>query len=193
MKQLMVVSLFMLLIMPGCQSRNAKNGKESSRSDTAKFFATTPFFKSQIQYVDLRSFSIYKITVVDGKKDSVGLTKEDFSKWAAVFLDKDVSTPEKAPGYKESVFNDLSTRSITLNYSPLDGEATIQNIDVLLEQETSHVKRILIKSVYNHGDTTVTEQDSWKTDKSFQVNRSYTTPNGFRKTELNYINWNDKP
>ena len=193
MKQITAASLLSLIILFGCQSRNAKNGNGSTHSDTAKFFATTSFFKSQIQYVDLRNFPIYKISIVDGKRDSVALSKEAFSQWAALFLEKDISVPEKAAGYKESVFNDLSTGSITLNYSPLDGEAVIQNIDVLLEQETSQVKRILIKSVYNHGDTTITEQCSWKTDKSFQVNRSYTTKSGYQRTELNTINWNDKP
>ena len=193
MKQITVALLFLLTTILGCQSRTAKNGKGASRADTATFFATTPFFKSQIQYVDLRNFPIYNITVIDGKKDSVALTKEGFIQWAALFLEKDISAPEKAAGYKESVFNDLSTGSITLNYSPLDGEALIQSVDVLLAQETSQVKRIMIKSVYNHGDTTITEQCSWKTDKSFQVNRSYTTKSGYQKTELNTINWNDKP
>ena len=193
MKQIPVLSLFLLMILTACQSHPSKNGKDKAKSDTARFFAIAPFFKEQLQYVDLRNFTIYKVTVVDGKKDSVALTKEDFSKWAAIFLDKDISTPEKAAGYKESVFNDLSTGSITLNYSPLNGEAIIQNIDVLLVQETGQVKRIMIKSIYNHGDTAITEQCSWKTDKSFRVNRSYTTKNGFQKTELNYINWNDKP
>ncbi len=193
MKQIRVAFLFLLIIILGCQSRNAKNGKRASIADTAKYFATTPFIKSQIQYVDLRNFPIYKITVMDGKKDSVSLSKEDFSRWAGVFLDKDISGPEKAAGYKESVFNDLSTGSITINYSPLNGEAVIQNVDILLAQETSQVKRILIKSVYNHGDTMITELCSWKTDKSFQVNRSYTTKSGYQKTELNTINWNDTP
>jgi hypothetical protein len=193
MKQFLAVSVFLISFITGCQSRNAKNGKSLSKTDTAKFFATTPFFKEQIQYVDLRNFPIYKITVIDGKKDSAVLTKEAFIKWAYLFLDKDISAPQTAAGYKESVFNDLSTGSITLNYSPIDGEATIQNIDVLLAQETSQVKRIMIRSVYNHADTLITESCSWKANKSFQVNRSFTTKSGYQKTELNYINWNDKP
>ncbi len=191
MKQTLPVSMLLLVFLFGCQLHSAKNGKGVSKADTAKFFATYPFFKEQIQYVDLRNFPIYKLTIVDGKKDSAILSKEEFGKWASLFLDKDISVPDKAGGYKESVFNDLSTGSVTLAYSPLDGEATIQNVDVLLAQETSQVKRILIRSLYYHGDTLVTESCSWKTDKSFRVNRSYTTKSGYHKTELNYINWND--
>jgi len=193
MKRIPVLLFSMLTLIMACQSGTTKDGKGALKSDTAKYFATTPFFKEQMQYVDLRNFLIYKITVIDGKKDSVMLTKDDFAKWARIFLDKDISGPQIAKGYKESVFNDLSTGSITLNYSPLDGEATIQNIDVLLSQETNQVKRIMIRSVYNRGDTLVTELCSWKADKSFQVNRSSTTKSGYQRTELNNINWNDKP
>ncbi len=192
MKQL-IAFLFLLAGVTACTSRNGNTGKENIKTDTAKIFATTPFFKQQIEYVDLRNFPIYRITVIDGKKDSTAISKEEFIKWAGIFLDKDISVPQTAAGYKESVFNDLSTGSITLNYSPINGEANIQNIDVLLAQETNQVKRILIRSVYNRGDTLVTESCSWKADKSFQVNRSYTTKSGYHKTELNLINWNDKP
>ena len=193
MKQLMVPFLCLLICVTACTSGNNKAGKESAGKDTTKYFATTPFFTQQIQYVDLRNFPIYRITMIDGKKDSVALSKEEFIKWAGVFLEKDISAPKTAAGYKESVFNDLSTGSITLNYSPINGEANIQNIDILLAQETNQVKRILIRSVFNRGDTLVTESCSWKADKSFQVNRSYITKSGYNKTELNFINWNDKP
>lgn len=193
MKQLLVPFLSLLICITACKSGNQKAIKEKSGTDTAKYFATASFFKQQIQYVDLRNFPIYRISVVDGKKDSTPISKEEFIKWAGIFLDKDISAPQTASGYKESVFSDLSTGSITLNYSPINGEANIQNIDVLLAQETNMVKRILIRSVYNRGDTLVTESCSWKADKSFQINRSYTTKSGYSKTELNFINWNDKP
>ena len=193
MKRIPVMLFPLLTFIMACRSGTTKTGEAALKTDTAKYFATTPFFKEQIQYVDLRNFSIYKISVIDGRKDSGVLTKDDFAKWAGIFLDKDISGPQTAKGYRESVFNDLSTGSITLNYSPLDGEATIQNIDVLLAQETSQVKSIIIRSVYDRGDTLVTELCSWKADKSFQVNRSFTTKSGYQRTELNFINWNDKP
>lgn len=193
MKQIPVVFIFLLALFMACQPHRSTTGKDNTRADTARFFATAPFFKDQIQYVDLRNFPIYKISIVNGKKDSSVLTKEQFTEWAGIFLSKDISSPKKAGLYKESVFNDLSTGSITLTYTPVNGEDSIQNVEVLLAQETSQVKRIFIKSIYNHGDTVITEQCSWKANKSFHINRSYTTKTGYQKTELNYINWNDTP
>lgn len=193
MKQVSVVLVIIIAFAAACQSKPAKTGSAVSGTDTGKFYPIGNFIKEQIRYVDLRNFTIYKITTINGKRDSAALTKDQFIQWANLFLDKDISLPKTASQYKESVFNDLSTGSVTLNYTPINREATIQNIDVLLAAETNLVKRIFIKTVFDRGDTTVTELFSWKTDKSFQVNRSFTTKNGYNATELNYINWNEKP
>ncbi len=193
MKQLSAVLVIIIILSMACQSKPPKTGSALSGTDTGKFYPVSNFIKDQIRYVDLRNFTIYKITTINGKRDSAALTKDQFIQWASLFLDKDISSPKTASQYKESVFSDLSTGSVTLNYTPVNREAIIQNIDVLLSTETNLVKRIFIKTVFERGDTTVTEQYSWKTDKSFQVNRSFTTKNGYNATELNYINWNEKP
>ena len=185
--------LFLLLQTIACHSNQTDTGKKIPVSDTRKFYPTGLFIKEQIQYVDLRNFYIYKITVTNGEKDSTAITKDQFIEWATIFLDKDISLPGRKGLYKEDVFQDLSTGSLTLNYTPVNPDAPIQNMAVLLAEETNLVKRIFIKTIYTRGDTLVTEQCNWKANKSFQVNRIFTTMNGYRRTELNFINWNDKP
>lgn len=184
---------FVLLILSACNTQKSKTQPVVPAADTAKFYPLHGFFKEQIEYVDLRSFPLYKITVKDGKKDSATITKDDFIAMAGVFYKHDISDPKIKALYKETVYHDLSTGSITLNYTPTDSQAEVQNIDVLLNEETSIVKRVFIRSVYTKGDTTISEQCNWKANKSFQVNRTRTTKNGFTSTELNYVNWNDKP
>lgn len=193
MKPIASSLLFSLLLTIACQSNRTETGKRSPISDTGNFYPIGLFIKEQIQYVDLRDFYIYKVSVTDGKKDSAAITKDQFIEWANIFPDKDISLPEKKGFYREDVFHDLSTGSLILNYTPVNPEAPIQNIAVLLAEETNLVKRIFIKTVYTRGDTLVTEQCNWKANKSFQVNRIFTTGNGYKRTELNYINWNDTP
>ncbi|MES2004558.1 MAG: hypothetical protein V4450_08555 [Bacteroidota bacterium] len=180
-------------ILFACNSRPHQNTNAAPDIDTAKFYPLHSFFKEQIQYVDLRSFNIYKITVKDGKKDSTGISKDGFLAMAAIFLKRDLSDPNEKIRYKETVFQDLSTGSITFNYTPIDPKATVQNIDILLDEETHTVKRVFIRSVYTSGDSTINEQCNWKAGMSFQVNRTISTKTGYTSTELNYINWNDKP
>lgn len=174
-----------------CNSGSRPAKTKMAITDTANFYPIADFFRKQIEYVDLRNFTLFRITVKDGKRDSSVLTKDEFIALAKVFLDKSISSPAIKALYRETVFQDLSTNSYTLNYSPLGHDAEVKNIDVLLDEDTRQVKRIFIKSSYARGDTAIDEQYNWKADKSFQVNRFLQTKNGFTSKELNYVNWND--
>lgn len=174
-----------------CDSGSRPAKTKIAMADTANFYPIGDFFRKQIQYVDLRNFTLYRITVKDSKRDSSVLTKDEFIALAKAFLDKSISSPAIKVLYTESVFQDLSTNSYTLNYSSLGHDAEVKNIDVLLDEDTRQVKRIFIKSSYARGDTTIDEHYNWKADKSFQINRFLQTKNGFTSKELNYVNWND--
>jgi hypothetical protein len=193
MKMFPVFFLLLIVTIAACHSPAQKDAKTGTLADTAKFYPLRNFFKEQIQYVDLRNFPIYRITEKDGKKDSADITKEQFASLAASFFSKDISDPKVKALYKESAFHDLSTGSITLNYKPSDSKASVQNIDILLDEQTNLVKRVFIRVLYLKADTTFTEQYNWKANKSFQINRFITATKGYTSTELNYINWNDKP
>ena len=175
---------------------SCKNGQHAAQSktgiDTTKFYPINDFFKEQIAFVDLRSFYIYQKKDINGSKDSMALTKESFKTIAAIFLEKDISLADKKQQYTETVFHDLSTKSYTLNYRAKNTTAVIQNIDVLLDENTNQVKRIFIRSEWQHNDTSIVEQCNWKANKSFQINRFAQSPNGYKLNELTYVNWNDQ-
>ena len=193
MKTATTVFLFCVMAFGACKNNAANKQAFIIPADTAKFYPLRNFFKEQIQYVDLRNFNIYKTSLIDGKKDSVSLSKEAFASIATRFLDHDISIPSIKIQYQESVFHDLSTGSVTLNYKPNNPDAVVQNIDILLDEETNRVKRVFIRAAYHNGDTSFAEQYNWKANKSFQINRTISVKNGYHSTELNYINWNDKP
>lgn len=193
MKNSLIFFFVFLLCLTACKTKTPASEVQKPIADTAKFYPLHAFFTEQIQYVDLRSFPIYKITVKDGRKDSSSLSKDQFIEWASLFLERDLSKPSEKILYQEAVFQDLSTGSVTFNYTTNAPNTTVQNIDVLLDESTQQVKRIFIRSLYTRGDTTISEQCNWKANKSFQVNRTFTTASGFTATELNYINWNDQP
>lgn len=184
--------LFILLIFfTSC--KNKKSTKiEKQVADTTRFFALSGFFKEQIVDVDLRAYNIYLIKELNGKRDSIGIDKEIFKTYAANFLSKDISTPEMHDKYSETVFHDLSTNSYTLNYRPKSVDEAIQNIDILLDENTNIVKRVFIRTETMKKDTSIIEQCNWKADKSFQINRVSKTPSGYVSNEFNYVNWNDR-
>lgn len=192
---LILLPMVMLLVM-ACgsdKSNQPASGKKTILADTAKFYPLADYFKDQIRYVDLRNFPIYQIKTMDGKKDSASIGKEEFAQLAHLFLQRSLSEPGIKIRYSETVFEDLSTSSITLHYSPITDTETVKQIDVLLDNQTRIVKRIFIRSTYQKGDTLINEQCNWKSNKSFQINRSISYGKGIRKNELNFINWDDRP
>lgn len=194
MKSLPVIICFFLLWGAACTSEKpAGKNKQAQLADTVKFYPLRNFFREQIQYVDLRDFPIYQLKTTDGVKDSASLSKDQFMQLAEVFLQHDISDPAVKVLYQESVFHDLGTASVTINYTTTQPDAAVKNIDILLDESTNLVKRVFIRCRHTSGDTTIEEQCNWKANKSFQLNRTYRTPGGYQKEELNYINWNDKP
>lgn len=185
------VLLFALgFILLSCQNKKTIKVEKAS-SDSTKYFSLSGFFQQQIVDVDLRAYQIYLIKELNGKRDSMAIDKEVFKNYAALFLQKDISSPEMHNRFSESIFHDLSTKSYTLNYRAKSVNEPIQNIDILLDENTSIVKRVFVRTEINHNDTSIIEQCNWKADKSFQINRVSKTPSGYVSNEFNYINWND--
>jgi hypothetical protein len=166
-----------------CQSAN-------SFSRHNRFLCIARFFKDQLAYAQSLHTPIYRVTIKDGKKDSASLNQEAFKQLAGIFLSKDISAPNIKVLYRESVFRDLGTKSYTLSYTTAHDNAIIREINILLDEESNNVKRVFIRSQYNKGDTSITEQCNWKAYKSFQVNR-YLHAGHYSSTELNYVNWNN--
>lgn len=181
-----------LLVIAACRNKNkAVTGADSQPgTDTSSIYDLTTFFNSQLQYASALKTPVYKISEVDTKKDSVTLTQEQLKEWMHFFTEKNIATPALRPLYRETVFQDLTTKSYTINYTSINPDAVIRSIDILLDQESSQVKRVFIRSNYRKGDTLVTEHANWKAFSSFTVNR-YMTAGTYTHTELNYINWNN--
>jgi hypothetical protein len=81
--------------------------------------------------------------------------------------------------YKESVFRDAGTASLNINYTPINTSVPIRNIDILMNDQTSLIKRLFIRKIFRTNDTTSTEQLSWKTNEGFTKSISKEASNGF--------------
>ena len=55
----------------------------------------------------------------------------------------------------------------------------VRNIDILMDEQTSLIKRIFIRKQRHNNDTTSTEQLSWKTNEGFTTSISKETNTGF--------------
>lgn len=138
-------------------------------ADTAKYYPCADFIREQIRFVDLRNFDIHQTITIDAKKDSSVMSKDGFIRLANRVLMVLESWNKQKHLYKETVFQDLSTNSYTINYTATDPEAKLQRIDVLLNDETNTIKRMFLRENWKLNDTVYTNQFSWLADEGFQI------------------------
>ncbi len=191
MKTMRTLFILLLIAIVSCNTKNNKPASYKLQADTTKYYPIEQFIREQIQYVDLRNFTIYQVTQKDNKTDSVILSKDAFIDWANKVLAMGLYAETMAGHYKESVFNDQTTGSITLHYAKVEASSGIQYVDVLLDASGTQVKRLFLKALTVQNDTTITEQLSWKANKSAVLSNSATTTNGYQNNSTQLITWNE--
>ena len=195
MKQLLYTSLLLFVIVSACKSKKENppvQPEQTNANDTATFYDVKGFFESEIKEVNTTPYFIYyKKSKDNKKKDSIAIKNKDFNELASHFLDKDITRKEIKHYYKEDVFRDLSTKSITLSYSTKNKELEIQSIDVLLDEVTNKVKFIFIRTNKNEGDSSIIKQMSWNKGKNFLISTTTIKSDGTKSTSQEYVSWND--
>ncbi|MDP1841878.1 MAG: hypothetical protein Q8K64_00565 [Sediminibacterium sp.] len=196
--RLFVATLFSLFIFACGNSTQKKINSNIPVADTAKFYPIDQFIQEQIRYVDLRNFIITKTNTNKTSSNNAGANKTDSSKLviskeafiseASIILNEAIAWSKQKHLYKETVFQDLSTASYTINYTALDAATPIQRVDILLSEETNILKRLFIRKNEQIKDTVITHQYSWVADQSFQISSSAVAPN-YNKTTANFVNW----
>ncbi|HVZ26869.1 MAG TPA: hypothetical protein VG842_12475 [Sediminibacterium sp.] len=163
--------------------------KKTSLADSARFYPLKAYFQEQARHIAAGKPRAYLIRTKDGHKDSLPLSREALQAFFQILVDRAI--PDTAQSrYRESVFEDLGTASITINYSPLgNSQSSVQQEDILLDQSTQQVKRVFIRSVYAVNDTLVREQCSWKAGTAFEINLEKTWPDHSLHTELQSVHW----
>lgn len=195
MRQLLYSSLLLLFLATACKSKKDNNttpSEQSNTSDTTTFYDIKGFFDSEINDVKTTPYFMYtKITRDDKRKDSMPVTTKDFIELAKQFTVADISQKELKHFYKEDVFRDLSTKSITFSYSTKNKELEIQNIDVLVNEETNKVKFVIMRTSNTAGDSTVINQMNWNKGKSFFINKTVLKKDGQKSSTQQLVSWNN--
>jgi hypothetical protein len=197
MKQLAFSLFILMFVLFSCKNKQEQKAAASPASaataDTTKFFDVKGFIEGEIKDVTTTPYFLYTITTRDDKKrDSAHLTTTEFVRLAQEFLAQDITQSELKPSYKEDVFRDLSTKSITFSYSTRNKDLNVQNIDVLLDEESNKVKFIFIRSQKITKDSTVITQFNWKRAKNFLINRSLLRSNGSKYSTQQFVSWNSE-
>jgi hypothetical protein len=178
MKPFIFVYILWVMMAAACSDAKEKTTTIVS-ADTTSYYSISSYINSQLKYFDSVGATYNVVTIEGTQKDSITVQVAAIRPMIQSFLDADISDSIQKKNYQESVFRDAGTASLNINYTPMDTSTTIKNIDILMDEQTSLVKRIFIRKQQLTSDTTNTEQLSWKTNEGFTISVSKKSNSGF--------------
>jgi hypothetical protein len=160
--------------------------------DSTVYFPINSYIQQQIKDVDTTPYYVYRVQVINKKKDSTTISRAVFDSLTKQFMLPELEETALKKNFTEPVYADESTGSITLTYTPKDSNSTIKNAMVLLDTASQNVKWIFVNMLQNKGDSTIIQKIGWKGNESCYLNRSVSYADGKEnKTQLNIV-WNKK-
>lgn len=187
-----ILFFFIMMFLVSCKQKPGTS-QQTSNTDTVHFYQVANFITTQVSDVNKTPYYIYQKSVINGKEDSIQINAGVFEKLAQKFITPDISEDPLKKEYTETVFFDQNTKTYTLNYSTRNKDLEIQNIDVLLKEDATTLKRIFIRKFFNYSaDSSAIEQLSWKPNEQFQVSRIVQIPGQKEKMYRSTIVWNEK-
>jgi hypothetical protein len=174
-----IIACVVCMMAVACSNSKEESKNTIATTDTTSFYPVASYIKDQVKYFDSLGVRFSVATTEGAKKDSINSQIADIMPMIQSFIEADISDSIQKVNYKESVFRDAGTASLNINYTPLNTSVPIRNIDILMDDQTSIIKRLFIRKQFQTKDTTNTEQLSWKTNEGFTRSISKETSNGF--------------
>ncbi|MEN9976146.1 MAG: hypothetical protein RIR36_306 [Bacteroidota bacterium] len=182
MKPLFIACIVCMMVA-ACSNSKEESENLVATTDTTSFYPLASYIKDQVKYFDSTRVRFSVVTTEGTIKDSISTQLAAIMPMIQSFMEADISDSIQKINYKESVFRDAGTASLNINYTPINTSAPIRNIDILMDDQTSLIKRLFIRKQFQTNDTTITEQLSWKTNEGFTTSISKEASNGFLRNK----------
>ena len=175
----LILACIVCMMAAACSNSKEESKNTIATTDTTSFYPIASYINDQVKYFDSLGVRFSVVTTEGATKDSITTQVAAIMPMIQSFIDADISDSIQKINYKESVFRDAGTASLNINYTPINTSVSIRNIDILMNDQTSLIKRLFIRKIFRTNDTTSTEQLSWKTNEGFTKSISKEASNGF--------------
>jgi len=179
----LIIACVVCMMAAACSNSKEETKNLVATTDTTSFYPLASFIKDQVKYFDSTDVKFSVVTTEGAIKDSITSQLASIMPMIQSFIEADISDSIQKVNYKESVFRDAGTASLNINYTPTNTSVPIRNIDILMDDQTSIIKRLFIRKQFRSKDTTSTEQLSWKTNEGFTTSISKEASNGFLRNK----------
>jgi len=179
----LIIACVVCMMAAACSNSKEDTKNLVATTDTTSFYPLASYIKDQVKYFDSTGVKFSVVTTEGAIKDSITSQLAAIMPMIQSFMEADISDSVQKINYKESVFRDAGTASLNINYTPINTSVPIRNIDILMDDQTSIIKRLFIRKQFRTKDTTSTEQLSWKTNEGFTTSISKEASDGFLRNK----------
>ena len=179
----LIIACVVCMMAAACSNSKEDTKNLVATTDTTSFYPLASFIKDQVKYFDSTGVKFSVVTTEGAIKDSITSQLASIMPMIQSFIEADISDSVQKINYKESLFRDAGTASLNINYTPINTSVPIRNIDILMDDQTSIIKRLFIRKQFRTKDTTSTEQLSWKTNEGFTTSISKEASDGFLRNK----------
>lgn len=141
-------------------------------ADNPSVFPVTDFLKGQLLEIDSMETTPLKITIENGKTDSVWMKREDIRPAATPFLTPEIDSSTMSSFFSGKSFLDQTINAYTFTYEPkvkLPDSISLRHWDVYMSPQTNTVTRVyLVKETVDNNVKTST-QLTWFSNKWFII------------------------
>jgi hypothetical protein len=171
-----------LLVLHSCRSKTAEK-KEP-------FIDISAYLKGQLAEMDTIPYGFLKIDETDSlPKDSVYLTKKEFTAITQSFLTTDIEPDRFQQDFTETSFADAGLQTVTITYSNINDKNPVQRADIYINPATGEITQLyLVKNVVTT-DSSFTQQLVWKHKQYLLLITSRLKANGEEVTKREKIIW----
>ena len=194
MQKLFLSLIFCLfLIFCGCGTSPESALFSNKNTEDLSIFPVTSFLKGQLLEIDSMEITPLKITVKNGKRDSVWLKREDIRPAAAPFLTPVIDSATMSSLFSEKSFLDQTINAYTFTHDPkvkLPDSIDLRHWDVYMSPQTNEVTRIYLVKEKTDKNVEITTQLTWFSNHWFSIRTIAQAPGKKPEIKEEKMIWN---
>jgi len=165
MKQLMLF-IFSLFILVACNSsRTAEVNEDLDKT----FFPIAGTIQSELREIDSLPIAIIRYTRMGDHSDTTVFDKNSMKILVDELIKPDISQPDLKKYYKETVFMDDATNTVTMSYTTEADEPEVRKIEVTINPENQKVRTIYVEKFKDLADSSIQQKMIWTCGRNLQV------------------------
>lgn len=168
---------------------NSSNPAEKNEDLDKTFFPIAGTIIAELKNIDSLPIAIIKYTTSGELRDTVIFDKKNMRTVADELIRPDISLPESKKYYKETVFMDNTTNSVTMSYVTEDEKPEVRKIEVTIDPDNQRVRSIYVEKLNRYDDSTKVRKMIWTPGKNLQVISLINEKNGGEKIRTEKYEW----